>query len=94
MKNIFTEHPKSLGESYFQHMKFAIYIGFNMIIGGFALLIHAIFPFMLLKTGSNLLFKTTYRFVARVPRIEKHVAAISLLIRKKMIRTRKPIKME
>lgn len=84
MKNIFTEHPHDIGETYFQHLKFAVYIGFNMIVGGLALLIHAIFPFLFLKTGSRLLFKMTHRFVDRTPRIENHVAAISKLIEKKM----------
>ena len=31
MKNIFTEHPNSVGESYFKHMLFAIKVGLKLI---------------------------------------------------------------
>ena len=47
MKNIFTEHPNSVGESYFMHMLFAIKVGLKLILWGFAAILHAIFPFML-----------------------------------------------
>ena len=47
MKNIFTEHPNSVGESYFKHMLFAIKVGLKLILWGFAAIFHAIFPFML-----------------------------------------------
>lgn len=83
MKNIFTEHPGSIGETYFQHLQFAFFIGYHMISGGLIFMIHAIFPFLFLKTGSNILFKMTHRFVERMPRIETHVIAISQLIVKK-----------
>ena len=62
MKNIFTKHPTSVGETYLQHMKFAAQFGFNMVIGGIACLIHAIFPFVFEKTGSNYLLKMTENF--------------------------------
>jgi hypothetical protein len=47
MKNIFTEHPNSVGESYFKHMLFAIKVGLKLILWGFAAIFHAIFPFVL-----------------------------------------------
>ena len=46
MKNIFTDHPNSVGESYFKHMLFAIKIGLKLISWGFAAIFHAIFPFV------------------------------------------------
>ena len=46
MKNIFTDHPYSVGESYFQHMFFAIKVGLKLISWGFAAIFHAIFPFV------------------------------------------------
>ena len=49
MKNIFTDHPNSVGESYFQHMFFAIKVGLKIIFWGFAAIFHGIFP-CLLKT--------------------------------------------
>jgi len=83
MRNIFTQHPNSINEGYFQHMKFAGLFGFHMVIGGFACLIHAIFPFLFEKTGSNLLLKQTQEFIERMPVVEERVQLISCLIDKK-----------
>ena len=47
MKNIFTEHPNSVGESYTEHMFFAILIGIKLILWGIAAIVHALFPFVL-----------------------------------------------
>lgn len=47
MKNIFTEHPNSVGESYTEHMLFAILIGLKLILWGIAAIVHALFPFVL-----------------------------------------------
>ena len=47
MKNIFTDHPNLVGESYFQHMFFAIKVALKLILMGFAAIFHAIFPFVL-----------------------------------------------
>tara|TARA_B100001939_G_scaffold48499_1_gene37912 strand:+ start:1184 stop:1393 length:210 start_codon:yes stop_codon:yes gene_type:complete len=47
MKNIFTEHPNSVGESYTEHMFFAILIGLKLILWGIAAIVHALFPFVL-----------------------------------------------
>ena len=70
MKNVFTKHPHSLGEGYFQHMKFASLFGFNMILGGLACLTHAVFPFVFERTGSNCLFKMMRHFIHRMPSSE------------------------
>ena len=47
MKNIFTDHPNSVGESYFKYMLFAIKVGLKLILWGFAAIFHGIFPFVL-----------------------------------------------
>jgi hypothetical protein len=47
MKNIFTDHPNSVGESYLKHMLFAIKVGLKLILWGFAAIFHGIFPFVL-----------------------------------------------
>jgi Family of unknown function (DUF6356) len=83
MYNIFTEHPKSVGETYFQHMKFAVIFGLNMLVGGLACLIHAIFPFLFKNTGSNFLLKLVKDFIKRVPNIEDRIEDISHLIKNK-----------
>ena len=47
MKNIFTEHPNSVGESYTEHMLFAILIVLKLILWGIAAIFHGLFPFVL-----------------------------------------------
>lgn len=84
MKNIFTHHPHSVGESYFQHLKFASYFGIQLFIGGIACLVHAIFPFFFEKTGSQILLKMTHHFVDRMPHVESRVLSICQLVEKKL----------
>ena len=50
----FTEHPHSLGETYFTHLLCALSYGIRMIFTGFAVIIHAIFPFVFKDSGSRL----------------------------------------
>lgn len=49
----FTEHPESIGETYTEHLAHASGFGFRMILGGFACLLHGIFPFLFVTTGSK-----------------------------------------
>ena len=84
MSNLFTKHPHKMGESYFQHFKFAFAFGMNMLIGGFACISHAIFPFLFQKTGSNIILKMTQNFVERMPVVEDRVVYLSTAINKKM----------
>ena len=44
--SLFTEHPYSLNESYWQHFVEAIFCGALIIISGIVCIIHAIFPFL------------------------------------------------
>ncbi|MBX9875759.1 MAG: DUF6356 family protein [Sphingomonadaceae bacterium] len=52
LKDLFTEHPASVGETYGEHLAMATGFGARMILGGFACLLHGIFPFLFVKTGS------------------------------------------
>ena len=54
LRTKFTEHPHSLGETYTEHLSCALYYGVSMLLTGFAVIIHAFFPFMFTSTGSNL----------------------------------------
>lgn len=53
LKTLFTEHPASVDETYGQHLAHASAFGLRMILGGFACLLHGIFPFLFVKTGSK-----------------------------------------
>ena len=84
MKNIFTEHPHSIGESYFEHFCFAFKFGAQMVIGGLACILNAIFPFLFKKTASNYLLKMTHEFVSRIKVVDERAAKIADVIQKKM----------
>ena len=53
MKNPFTAHPSSVGESYLEHGLFACRYGAKMTVGGIAALLHGVFPFLFQTTGSR-----------------------------------------
>jgi hypothetical protein len=49
----FTEHPASVGETYGEHMGRAACFGLRMIGAGVACLVHALLPFLFVRTGSE-----------------------------------------
>lgn len=51
--NIFTSHPSTVGETYFEHLESASRFGGRMIAAGFACFLHGIFPFLFVTTGSK-----------------------------------------
>ena len=57
MKNPFTDHPSTVGETYFQHMCFASKFAGNLFLAASCCFTHAFLPFLFKKTGSNLVFK-------------------------------------
>ena len=61
--NLFTQHPKEVGETYLEHFATASSFGVPMIITGFACLLHGFFPFLFEKTGSNLVRNLHERMV-------------------------------
>ena len=53
MQRLFTEHPTSVGETYYEHLLRAAWFGSRMLLAGCACLVHAVFPFLFVKTGSQ-----------------------------------------
>ena len=51
--NPFLQHPSEVGETYRQHLVHAGGFGLRMIGGGLACILHGIFPFLFVKTGSQ-----------------------------------------
>ena len=54
MKNPFTAHPHSVGETYLEHGLFACRYGAKMTAGGLAALLHGLLPFLFQATGSRI----------------------------------------
>ncbi len=80
MFKLFTAHPHSVGETYFQHLMFASKFGLQMMYGGFACFIHSLFPFLFITTGSDHLFKMMHDFVARMPADNERVIKLAQAI--------------
>lgn len=51
--NPFTSHPATVGESYGEHLATATGFGGRMILAGIACMLHGIFPFLFVTTGSR-----------------------------------------
>lgn len=64
MKQLFTEHPNSVGESYMEHMGQAMSFALPLFAAAFACLAHAFLPFLLEKTGSGIISGLYDRMVA------------------------------
>jgi len=61
--NLFTKHPTSVGETYFEHMITASIFSLIFLYAGAISLIHAIFPFLFTKTGSSVIIKLHNKMV-------------------------------
>ncbi len=59
----FTDHPASVNETYFQHMGMAFGFGGRMLLAGLACLVHGLFPFLCVRTGSRTITELHGRMV-------------------------------
>ena len=50
---LFLDHPRIVGESYFQHMGVALSFAGPVLVAGMAAVVHAIVPGLFQKTGSR-----------------------------------------
>jgi hypothetical protein len=55
LARLFTEHPKSVGETYWQHMGSALGVWLRLCVAGTVVFIHAFLPFLFPTTGSRIL---------------------------------------
>ncbi|MDH3233002.1 MAG: DUF6356 family protein [Alphaproteobacteria bacterium] len=52
LKRLFVEHPQSVGESYGEHFSVASWYGVRLLGAGVACMVHALLPFLFVRTGS------------------------------------------
>ena len=52
MTNVFTKHPKEVGETYLQHMWASFRYSLTFLLLVFVAIVHAILPFAFTKTAS------------------------------------------
>ena len=68
--NPFTEHPAQAGETYLAHLRTAATFGVQMIAAGVACLVHALLPFLFVRTGSDCICRLHERMQARRRRLD------------------------
>jgi hypothetical protein len=50
---LLTEHPRTVGETYFEHMGVACRFSGRLLLAGLACLVHGLLPFLCTRTGSS-----------------------------------------
>lgn len=53
LQKLFTDHPRAVGETYSEHLGMACRFGVRMIAAGSACVLHGVFPFLFVRTGST-----------------------------------------
>lgn len=77
LKRLFTEHPETVGETYWQHMGAALSFSGGMLVGAFCCAVHAIFPFLFEKTGSCKITELHDRMVLNRSRLKEPQAPVA-----------------
>jgi Family of unknown function (DUF6356) len=78
LDDLFLSHPRSVGESYLQHLFVALRFGVTMVVGGLACMVHGIFPKLCTSTGSQTVCSLYNRMVSH-RRTAPDLAAQALL---------------
>ncbi len=74
LRRLFTEHPASVGESYWGHLLRASWFSGRLLLAAGACLVHAFLPFLFVRTGSQAITElhtamVTGRRTAPAPRL-------------------------
>ncbi len=64
-QRIFVDHPQSVDETYFEHMRFAGWFASRLLLAGGAALVHAIIPCLFEKTASGMIREMHTRISTR-----------------------------
>lgn len=64
LKRYFVNHPRSVGESYGEHMGQALFFARHLLLAGVACFTHAFMPFLFERAGSNRVAMLHERMVA------------------------------
>lgn len=64
-QRIFVDHPQSVDETYFEHMRFAGWFASRLLLAGGAALVHAVIPCLFEKTASGMIREMHARISTR-----------------------------
>jgi hypothetical protein len=76
LNRLFTAHPASVGETYFQHLGRATSFGLRMVGAGLCCLVHGLLPFLFVRTGSSAVTELHDRMVVNRSRLPAKPPAI------------------
>ncbi|MEM9523351.1 MAG: DUF6356 family protein [Pseudomonadota bacterium] len=65
LHRIFVDHPRSVDETYFQHMRFAGWFSSRLILAGGAAAIHAVIPCLFERTARRMIVGMHARLARR-----------------------------
>ena len=71
----FLAHPRSVGESYWEHASVAARFGATMVIGGLACIVHAFIPALFPRAASDRVKRLYQRMKSRQPAFSSSPAA-------------------
>ena len=74
MFDAFTRHPRTVDETYVEHMGVAWSFGFTLLGAGLACIVHGILPFAFEKTGSQTVRRLNERLSNRCAKADAHFA--------------------
>jgi len=60
---LFTAHPRSVGETYGEHMGVACGFSLRLLAGAIACVVHAFLPFLFARTASGIISELHQRMV-------------------------------
>lgn len=78
LRSLFTDHPASVGESYGEHFVMAGGFGLRMILCGLACLVHAVLPFLFVKTASRTVDRLHDKMVVNRSRVRPNSEGSSI----------------
>jgi hypothetical protein len=79
MKNLFLQHPQSLKETYFGHLKYSFYLSYILIKMGAISFVHGLFPFLFVTTTSDMVEKLSKDLVQRRNRSTREIFKDNLM---------------
>lgn len=60
---LFTQHPNTAGENYFQHLCSAMSFALALAAGAVICMVHALLPFLFARTGSRIVTRLYSRMI-------------------------------
>ena len=71
LKQLFLDHPASVGETYWQHFASAMSFCVTMLLAALCCAIHALLPFVFQKSASKIIASLHDRMLAQRSRLAK-----------------------